>query len=293
MNKFSEGITLSYAETPNHSEDYSPFIPFAYLTDPNNKNPFILYYDPKIETGRGPIVVHGGFTSAFYDFQQDGTGRLVISIACWLIRKEEIIINTAAGIEKVIPAIPKPQNNNIVFDKWIKIKGIGNMFSILILDVSGSMTKFYSRLINLVNKVITNQMKNNENEGVIILFGNNAKAIVNGKYRLLNVGDIGNAKVGGGTNFNVAFNEAVKYINNRNKFQNKRVLFFTDGEADSSQLRPICNRMIQENFQINVVGFGSSSNFERLRQYASPNCFFTSDNFKEVEEIIKNIFAAE
>ena len=289
LNKFSEGITLSYAETPNNSEDYSPFTPFAYLTDPNNKRPFILYYDPKIETGRGPIVLHGGFTSAFYDFQQDGTGRLVISIACWLIRKEEIIINTAAGIEKVIPAIPKPQNKNIVFDKWIKI----NMFSILILDVSGSMWNFYTPLINLANQIIKNQMNNPENEGVVILFGNRAKAIVNGKYRLLDVGDIGRANVGGGTNFNLAFNEAANYISNKNKFQNKRVLFLTDGIADSSQLRPICDRMIQENFQINVVGFGSSNSFEHLRQFASPNCFFTSSNFKEVEEIIKNIFAAE
>ena len=48
LNKFSEGITLSYAKTPNNCEDYSPFTPFAYLTDPNNKRPFILYYDPHL-----------------------------------------------------------------------------------------------------------------------------------------------------------------------------------------------------------------------------------------------------
>ena len=115
--KFSEGISLSYAETSDNSEDYSPFTPFAYLTDPTKRRPFILYYDPKVETKRGPIVLHGGFTSAFYDFQEDGTGRLVISIACWLIRKEELAMNIAEGIEKVIPPIPIPKNKNIIFDK--------------------------------------------------------------------------------------------------------------------------------------------------------------------------------
>ena len=81
LNKFSEGITLSYAETSDGSENYTPFEPFAYLTNPEKKRPFILYYDPKIKEkgfSRGPIVVHGGFTSAFYDFKEDGTGRFVI-----------------------------------------------------------------------------------------------------------------------------------------------------------------------------------------------------------------------
>ena len=98
LSSFSEGITLSYAETSDNSEDYKPFIPFTYFTDPQKKKSFILYYEPQIEIGRGPIVLHGGFTSAFYDFQEDGTGRLVISIACWLIRKEELYLNRATGI---------------------------------------------------------------------------------------------------------------------------------------------------------------------------------------------------
>ena len=124
----------------HNSENYKPFTPFAYLTDPKNKRPFILYYDPKIkgDISRGPIVIHGGFTSAFYDFEQDGTGRLVISISCWLIRKEEYYMNIREGFVKTIPAIEKVIEKNIKFDKWIKL-GNDNMFSILILDVAGSM----------------------------------------------------------------------------------------------------------------------------------------------------------
>ena len=292
LHTFSEGITLSYAEKIDNNKDYSPFVPFAYLSDPESKKPFILYYDPKIEPGKGgPIVVHGGFTSAFYDFEQTGTGRLVISIACWLMRNEENMYNFIRdGIVKNIPEVPVPENKNINFDKWIKI----NMFSILILDVSSSMSGSYNDLMKMTNKIITNQMKNKENEGVVILFASRAKTFVNGKYRLINMDDIwDNYFSDRGTDFYAAFKEAEKYISNKNKFINKRILFLTDGEASTSQLRPICNRMLNENFKINIVGFGNSSCFEHLRQFSSPNCFYTSTNFQEVETICINIFAAE
>ena len=292
LSRFSEGITLSYAETSDNSEDYEPFIPFAYLTDQQKKRPFILYYDPQIEIGRGPIVLHGGFTSAFYDFQEDGTGRLVISIACWLIRKEELYMNRAVGIEKVIPEIPIPNTKKTVFERWIKTE-YGKMYSILILDVSGSMNCYYEPLIDLANKIIKKQMGNNENEGTIIFFASSAKAIINGKYRLLNTGDIRSASVGGGTDFYRAFQLAKQYIYNKNSFTKKRILFLTDGCASSSQLGPICNEMVKENFTINIVGFGSNSRFEHLRQFSSPNCFFTSTNFKDVELFCQNIFAAD
>ena len=35
------------------------------------------------------------------------------------------------------------------------------------------------------------------------------------------------------------------------------------------------------------------SSFEHLKKFASPNCFFTSNSFKEVENLCQNIFAAE
>lgn len=72
-------------------------------------------------------------------------------------------------------------------------------------------------------------MKNYENEVVVILFGANANAIVNGKYRLLNLNDINKSNVDTwDTNFYKALIEAEKYIYNRNKFQNKSILFLTD-----------------------------------------------------------------
>ena len=300
LNKFSEGITLSYAETFDNSEDYRPFTPFAYLTDPGRKRPFILYYDPKIETiekRQGPIVVHGGFTSAFYDFQQDGTGRLVISIACWLIRKEEIIMNRNSGIETIIPRIIIPKDDHVIFDKWIKnVKA--RMYSILILDISGSMKKYYQSLCDMANQILEKQMKNEENEGVVILFRKEAKAVITGKFRLLNLEkDIYCAGLPDGTNFFNAFSKAKEFIYNKKYFDYKRILFLTDGKDFNSKLKTICDEMIKENFQINIIGFKNAGkdmiNFEHLKEFASENCFFTSNNFKEIEIICKNIFAAE
>lgn len=149
----------------------------------------------------------------------------------------------------------------------------------------------------MANKIITKQMNNKKNEGVIILFATIAKTIISGQYkRQLNIKDIKDANVGEKTNFYQAFKEAELYIKDKNKFMNKRILFLTDGKdnADnSSRLREICDKMIKQNFQINIVGFGESSKFKVLRQFSSPNCFYTSQNFKDVETICQNIFAAE
>ena len=194
------------------------------------------------------------------------------------------------------------------------------MFSILILDVSGSMRNYYKRLFDITNEIIKKQMENEENEGVVILFGDYAKTVINGKYRLLEYDkDIINLPgIFGGTNFFKAFTEAEKYICNKKKFLKKRILFLTDGKSDSSKLKPISDRMVKESFQINIIGFENNydyfgenksassfeknkktkkktsvSSFEHLREFASENCFFTSNNFKEIEIIIKDIYAAE
>jgi hypothetical protein len=44
-------------------------------------------------------------------------------------------------------------------------------------------------------------MKREENQGIVILFGTDAKTIIEGKFRLLNLEDIKIANVGGSTNF--------------------------------------------------------------------------------------------
>ena len=140
-------------------------------------------------------------------------------------------MNLRNNIEKSIPLIKKPIMKNIIFNKWIKIS---NMYSILILDISGSMRKYYDSLINMTNNIIEKQKNNEENEGVIIFFGTKAKAIINGKFRLLDRNEIVLSNPGIRTNFLAVFKEAEKFIYHKNNFKSKRILFLTDGKDDSS-----------------------------------------------------------
>ena len=86
------------------------------------------------------------------------------------------------------------------------------MFSIIILYVSGSMAGDYSELIDMKNKIITNQMLNEKNEGTVIFFASRAKTIIDKQYQILNLDKIHEANVGGGTVFKLGFDEASKYL---------------------------------------------------------------------------------
>jgi len=300
--RFSEGITLSYAECTNQIEDYSPFIPFAYLTDTSKERPFILYYDPKIkkdkEINQGPIVVHGGFTSAFYDFTFDGTGRLITSIACWLVRIEERLYrcfnnDLKTKMIKDIHAIPIPEYHNEIFTKWIR-KNVSSLYSIILLDVSGSMNTYYNSLINMANTIINNQMKNSRNKGTIIFFGNLAKTIVNGSYRTLKVNDIYDSNVGGGTNFYKAFMKAIEYIYPLNNYDDKRLLFLTDGKCEVGGLSSLCDQISNAGFSIHILGFGLESTFNILKPFVRRNgTFQVYNNFKDITTSAIKIFAAD
>jgi hypothetical protein len=96
---FYEGYTISSAvdeqKQPLSTDDELwPFTPFAWTSEPATPpRAFILHYDPPLASdsheGPGPIVLHGAFTSAYGGFTKDGTGRIIMSIACWLTRIEE------------------------------------------------------------------------------------------------------------------------------------------------------------------------------------------------------------
>ena len=298
ITKFFEGETLSYAKKNDINSNYEPFTPFAYLTDPNEEKPFILYYDPKIkENGqsRGPIVVHGGFTSAFYEFENEGTGRLVISIACWLIRVEERL-ESLKGIfnEKYVPVIKESQSK-IVFDKWINKL---SAYTIFILDVSGSMRNEYNSLVEMTNNIIKSQKEKEDNEGIIIFFSTNSKTIRKGKYsqlynNQLNINELTHNNLGGGTNFLSGFEEATKYIYPKEEFISKRVIFLTDGmDSNFMDVENICKEMRYNNFKLIFLGFdkGSNNGFKNLEKL--PHDYMSvNKSFKEIEDIIYKQFA--
>ena len=308
ITEFHEGITLSYAKTFDNSNNYSPFRPFAYLTDKTKEKPFILYYEPLIEEkeSRGPIVVHGGFTSAFYEFTNEGTGKLLSSIACWLVRPEINTANWILNLEKqfdkiIIPPISQFKVDE-KFTEWIN--NLISVYSILILDVSGSMetNKLYEPLIKLTNDIIESQKSNEENKIVIIMFGIKAKKIEEDKYMGMNrlkVKDINELDVGKNTNFKSAFEEAVKYIDLGigKEFIMKRVLFLTDGADNNfinnkSSIIDICKKMKSKNFLLQFICFGhDDEGYQQLEQL--PHDYLTKKNtFEEVKSYIMQQFAA-
>ena len=154
------------------------------------------------------------------------------------------------------------------------------------------MENFYQDLIDMANKIIDNQMNNPKNQGIVIFFASTAKTIIDKKYRKLYVSDIKNADVGGDTSFIKGFEEANKYLNYGYNFDSKRVLFLTDGEDDSyNRIDYICKKMKNSGYIINIIGFGRSSTFQNLKEYASEGCFDTGIEFEQVKEICIQAFA--
>jgi hypothetical protein len=128
-----EGVTIANAVNDLNSpltDEASvwPFTPFAWTSENvSPPRPYILYYDPVIERGAekspGPIVLHGGDTCAFYEFGTDerGTGRLIVSICCWLTRMEERMYISKLESRPLIPFTPKLSRNYSVqcnFTGW-------------------------------------------------------------------------------------------------------------------------------------------------------------------------------
>lgn len=302
VEKFYEGKTLSYAKTNDNSNNFEPFTPFAYLTDKKEDRAFILFYDPQIdptkEYNRGPIVVHGGYTSAFYEFKEEGTGLLVISIACWLGRIEEKVENSYFNedYEFFVPAIQKSLSNQ-EFTDWYKINSI---YSILILDVSGSMKKYYGELINQVNSILEGQKEREENEIVIIFFGENAEIKKNLSYKELNennewkltINDITNIKTGD-TKYCNAFMKAMEFKEPSKEFILKRLLFFTDGrnndsENEKQELKKICKELKELNYKLHFFGFGNKDYFKSLNDY-EPDYIYVEEDKDNFENIMKSI----
>ena len=157
--KFFEGTTISTAtdESGGHLSDDKlwPFKAFAWTTNPEgDPQPFIVYFDPPIPLdpnqnhtlgikSPGPIVLHGGFTSAFAEFETGGTARLIISIACWLTRYEERCLNAERTSTILLTTVPALRNSyelpaGKTFNDWISLKS-NEVDIIFCIDATGSM----------------------------------------------------------------------------------------------------------------------------------------------------------
>ena len=283
-----EGETISHSNSNN--KDYiKPFIP---LGRNSSGNICMMLY---CTTGKeGDIFIDCGYTKAFINMslEDSSTWRYISNIAGFLARPEVHLI-----LDEETAKNYRPKGVNFIIDKsnlYTQLKdyfGPSSMFSILILDVSGSMENNYQNLINMANQIIDKQKKNLKNEGIVIFFASKAKTVINKKYRTLFTADIKTAKVGLNTNFKQGFVEAEQFLEYGRNFEERRVLFLTDGkDPNYNEISNTCKKMKDFGFVINIIGFGQDSLFENLKQFASEGCFYTSDSFEEVKEICLKVF---
>ena len=285
-----EGETISHSNSNN--KDYiKPFIP---LGRNSSGNICMMLY---CTTGKeGDIFIDCGYTKAFINMslEDSSTWRYISNIAGFLARPEVHLI-----LDEETAKNYRPKGVNFIIDKsnlYTQLKdyfGPSSMFSILILDVSGSMENNYQNLINMANQIIDKQKKNLKNEGIVIFFASKAKTVINKKYRTLFTADIKTAKVGLNTNFKQGFVEAEQFLEYGRNFEERRVLFLTDGkDPNYNEISNTCKKMKDFGFVINIIGFGQDSLFENLKQFASEGCFNTRNVFEEVKEICYRVFSS-
>ncbi|KAA6391978.1 MAG: putative NEK protein kinase, partial [Streblomastix strix] len=303
---FQEGNTISYAvndkDQPLTTADQLwPFTPFAWTSENvDPPNPFILFFDPKIPPesnaqycsdtceeatpSPGPIVLHGGFTSAFSEFGEDetGTGRLIINIACWLTRFEERIYASKRSGQQLLKA-------TLALDETYRYGGIFKGWrsryrpwhSILALDSSGSMSGYYSQLMNAANQYIDIQTKSG---GLISVFTHS--------HEVKTIYEQGNRKLGakegfesGTNNFKLALQRALEIARKNPPQYECRVLFFTDGVCNCSYcscrsgnekncFKSEADQLDAMGIQIDVVGFGRID--EEFKTHESAYSFVNS-----------------
>jgi hypothetical protein len=271
-----EGDTISYAvdesgRSISDPKDLWPFTPFAWSTE--NVTPprsFILHYDPGIPSetavSPGPIVLHGGFTSAFYEFGSDrlGTGRLIVSIACWLVRVEERLVTSIRESKPLVTWTPKLSGRyrfGLSFPVW---RTLLRWHSILVLDGSGSMSESYDELTFAANEYIRIQT---QDQGLIsvVCFGSRATVLYTLGTRYLEPRE-GFTKRN--TNFVAALDAAIPLLQETPPGYKSRIVFFTDGN-------PVPNvfptRQIEQirsmNIRLDPIGYGRA-NVDVMNQLA-------------------------
>jgi hypothetical protein len=208
----------------------------------------------------GPVVLHGGFTSAFSEFGEDmkGTGKLLISIACWLTRIELRLSLARLGHGMPLTTIPALRGNygkTGIFKGWTPIptKYIP-WYSIIVLDSSFSMEDTYSSLIECVNDFIIDQTSK---KGIIsvISFSDSASIIRTKDNKTLASMEGYN---GGCTSFSEGFRLANQLADDPIPNYETRVLFFTDGYPNDNDPYIVeCDNLFNKGVVIHAIGFGS------------------------------------
>eukprot|EP00767_Chilomastix_cuspidata_P000693 gnl/Chilomastix_cuspidata/119.p1 GENE.gnl/Chilomastix_cuspidata/119~~gnl/Chilomastix_cuspidata/119.p1 ORF type:complete len:3798 (+),score=939.71 gnl/Chilomastix_cuspidata/119:6300-17693(+) len=152
IQRFYEGVTVAHL-TDAKGRDLQPtnlwpFVPFTTSSEARTGSPrtIIAFYDPVSLPGPlsftpGPIVLHGGFTSAFVEFAEDGTGRLVTGIACWLANLEMALFDQKIKGKLASKTLPVyfPRVEPVEFTGWVAPAAAQNLAVTFMMDLTGSM----------------------------------------------------------------------------------------------------------------------------------------------------------
>jgi hypothetical protein len=277
--------------------DLWPFTPFAWTSENvNPPRPFILFHDPKIPSDTlecpGPVVIHGGFTSAFYEFGDDksgGTGRLILSIACWLTRMEERMYQAKTTGIPIVKSVKRLTGNYTVSGSFtgFQAKPSPPRHSILCLDVSGSMDDDYPQLAKGANDYINIQR---ERSGLIsiVQFDHVARILYEKGTR--NIGER-EGFTDGGTNFTVALQVALEVVGRNPSGYECRILFFTDGGASipTAELQTLQNRGIR----MDAVGYGGADEAVLKQLVTCGGQVTIGRTMNDVQDVFRAIAAAD
>jgi hypothetical protein len=301
---FYEGNTISYAVNtsgqPISSEtDLWPFTAFAWTSEKvSPARPFILFHDPTITSDAlecpGPVVIHGGFTAAFYEFGDDktgGTGRLIISISCWLTRIEERMYRAKISANSIAKSVPRLTGSYVVSGNFTGFQAKPSTsrprHSILCLDVSGSMSSAYSQLAAAANDYINIQRGLG---GLISIIQHDHNARILYEQQTRNIGGNEGFTMGG-NDFGRALEVALQVVGRNRAGFECRILFFTDGGCaiPTAQLQ----KLKQAGIRMDVVGFGCV-NRDVLNQLVTCGGQVTiGSTMEDVQEIFRHIAAGE
>jgi hypothetical protein len=301
---FCEGNTISYAvdskDQPISSDsDLWPFTPFAWTSENvSPPRPFILFYDPTITCNslecHAPIFIHGGFTAAFYEFGGDetgGTGRLIVSMACWLTRlevREQLTKLFAVPIGKTVPRL----GGNYVITRRVTfpLKPIVSVrrHSILCLDVSGSTTQDYPTLARAANDYITIQRQGN---GLLSIaqFSDTARILYEQPENRMITAQEG--FTGGNIDFSAPLQMGLQVANRNPSGYECRIVFFTDGQANIPSLE--LQILQKAKIRMDVVGCGSVQQDILNQMVTCGGQVSIGATIREVREIFRQIAATD
>eukprot|EP00767_Chilomastix_cuspidata_P005377 gnl/Chilomastix_cuspidata/5591.p1 GENE.gnl/Chilomastix_cuspidata/5591~~gnl/Chilomastix_cuspidata/5591.p1 ORF type:complete len:2281 (+),score=275.26 gnl/Chilomastix_cuspidata/5591:480-6845(+) len=279
LTSFYEGKTIASAVDDAGADlltedELWPFKPFAFTSEALGANPraTILYYDPKISEkyffgNCGPIIIHGGSTSAFIGYKEESTGCLIVSMSCWLARVEERLYLSSIS-DDFIPMrfraeFPEPAPRE--FLGWAKARPVTAPTNhILLLDASGSLGP-YGRMVRGAANELMRCLQGTGHAVCVIKFGSNAQFIYEGAPRPLTTTEYPD-NPNGGTSFTPPFVEAQRHLSSRMR---NHVIFFTDGRA-SDFPGSICTDFVARGVTISVCAFGGIDE-SMLKRFLTPD----------------------